>query len=318
MTTSEVEPAHYEPRISYRAWLWLQVQGHTAYTPLAQLILSGGPDGIWPPIKPLKPVEILVELQNLLAGGRPGITTELIDLARESVDDWLDDRPSVRWLIEDLESRRTSRDLRDVTRPRDVARAMTDEIRDVGDDILLTATRPAGAIRAGEGGLLRVQCDHTHATHKLNGQAGKGRRCRRYAVLGGIYCDLHGGQYLDPAEMREIIRRGSERLVAASDTAIDVALDIAQYGVNEAVRLKAAEIILDRAGFRPGMDVNITGQADTAQRDPAEVILERLAKIASHREQETEQPKQIAAVTDQPELPLDGEDHEIVEAVLVD
>jgi hypothetical protein len=96
-------------------------------------------------------------------------------------------------------------------------------------------------------------------------------------------CARHGGVPLaySAEELKEIYDGARQRLIAATLMAVDATIDLAQNAVNEAVRLKAAEVILDRTGFVPGVEIHLPGQSRVGQSDktPAQIILERLEQL---------------------------------------
>lgn len=62
--------------------------------------------------------------------------------------------------------------------------------------------------------------------------------------------------------------------------AVDVLEELMESAVSEPVRLKASAEILDRAGVRGGMDIGLDVQV-TDTRSPAQIVQERLARLAS-------------------------------------
>lgn len=66
------------------------------------------------------------------------------------------------------------------------------------------------------------------------------------------------------------------KLAEHQGDAIDVMYDLAMNASSEAVRQSAARDLLDRAGLRRGVEVEVTTNAG---QSPAEVLRERLARL---------------------------------------
>jgi hypothetical protein len=103
-----------------------------------------------------------------------------------------------------------------------------------------------------------------------------GRRCKKKAILGGLVCRSHGGQL---PSVREAAARTVEearvRLLLATDDAVTVLDFLMSEGVSEAVRLRAAVEILDRAGIRGGLEIRPLPPVES----PAELLQKRLATL---------------------------------------
>ncbi len=87
-----------------------------------------------------------------------------------------------------------------------------------------------------------------------------GERCKRAPIVGGFVCDMHGGA--TPA----VKQSARERLLAMVDPALDALLRALQTrppcehcGRSDADRdpvvLRAAQLVLDRAGYHPTLGV---------------------------------------------------------------
>ena len=79
--------------------------------------------------------------------------------------------------------------------------------------------------------------------------------------------------------------------------AVDVLEEMMESAISEPVRLKAATEILDRAGVRAGMDIDI-GVEVKDSRAPHEIIAERLERLRSGASIIQGQLAEIAAVED--------------------
>jgi hypothetical protein len=87
---------------------------------------------------------------------------------------------------------------------------------------------------------------------------------------------------------------------------------------SEQVRLKASTEILDRAGLRAGMDLNIDVEVSEG-RSPAQIVQERLARLASGmartQEQEDIIDAEVVETSPAQDHPDDKEAEEKTEAV---
>jgi hypothetical protein len=118
-----------------------------------------------------------------------------------------------------------------------------------------------------------IRCMHVKAD---------GARCGRWSIRGGTKCQVHSGPAAKrrAAEKVEIARL---RLADMSDDAIDVLRDLIAPGTNDAIRLKAATEILDRAGVKGASDINIEVEH---KFNASEELLSKLAKIRENKKQE--------------------------------
>ena len=90
-------------------------------------------------------------------------------------------------------------------------------------------------------------------------------------------CRMHLKTQRKPGEDIERARR---KLVQAAPYAVDKLEQLMEEAESEPVKLKAATEILDRSGLRAGVDVNLDVEV-TDNRNPADIVQERLAKLAS-------------------------------------
>lgn len=75
------------------------------------------------------------------------------------------------------------------------------------------------------------------------------------------------------------IERARQKVVQAAPYAVDVLEELMENATSEPARLKAATEILDRAGVRGGMELDVA--IDTSQRSPADIVAERLQRLAN-------------------------------------
>lgn len=83
-----------------------------------------------------------------------------------------------------------------------------------------------------------------------------GERCGRWSRRGGTKCIIHENKR-SKAMAAEKVQQARLRLVGMADDAIDVLHDLIAVGTNDAIRLKAATEILDRANIKGSTDINI-------------------------------------------------------------
>lgn len=116
--------------------------------------------------------------------------------------------------------------------------------------------------------------DAAESTHRAKGKAGvpgskndsrrctatanrTGERCRAPAILGGFVCRMHGGAL--PA----VRKAARDRLAELVDPALHALASIlADPDTDDAVKVRASLGILDRAGFRPGVVVEVSSGDD--------------------------------------------------------
>lgn len=115
-------------------------------------------------------------------------------------------------------------------------------------------------------------------------------RCR-IVKSDGIRCQLwSSGRLKDDGLCRvhlrtqrkpgEDVERARRKLMQSAPYAVDVLEEMMETAVSEPVRLKAAAEILDRAGVRGGMDIGVDVEVNDT-RSPAQIVAERLARLAS-------------------------------------
>ena len=123
-------------------------------------------------------------------------------------------------------------------------------------------------------------------------------------------CRIHLGSTRRTANNVEVAR---QKISQASSYAVDVLEDLMETAISEPVKLKAATEILDRAGVRGGMELNI--DIKNTDRSPAEILAERLARlenVASMRASELitdgVNTAEVYSITDVTPKPEDGSD----------
>lgn len=116
------------------------------------------------------------------------------------------------------------------------------------------------------------------------------------------YCRVHLGSI--QRKPGEDVERARAKLTQAAPYAVDVLEELMESASSEPVRLKASTEILDRAGVRGGVEFDAKITVNDA-RDPAEIVAERLQRLAAGA-------SQVAAVLAQagvsPEIEQDDSD----------
>jgi hypothetical protein len=123
-------------------------------------------------------------------------------------------------------------------------------------------------------------------------------------------CRVHLGSTRRTANNVEIAR---QKISQASTYAVDVLEELMETAISEPVKLKAATEILDRAGVRGGMELNI--DIKNTDRSPAEILTERLARLEAVASLRTAEliadgvdTKEVYTITDVTPKPEDGSD----------
>jgi hypothetical protein len=126
-----------------------------------------------------------------------------------------------------------------------------------------------------------------------------GERCKRAPIVGGFVCDMHGGG--TPA-VRQSAR---ERLLAMVDPALDALLRALQTGPpcehcgrtdadRDPVVLRAAQLVLDRAGYHPTMQVQVQSAPNPCEDLTVFELADRAERIAQHaREMADEEQRRL-------------------------
>lgn len=272
----------------------------------AHMVLSGGPESVWAG-KPLNPRDVHSDTVSFHAAGRPGFNEDLVrgsSIAWEAYErsnvtmrDFETARETLinghkAGLLKNVAAAPATVDsaevaLRAVTENEDhpfmrideagafVERTSNEMMREIGIDIeVAPEVSPTGVP-------FDIRCTFTEE-HKNNATGlSKITKCRAKAIGGSGYCERHGGSYLSPEETASLVRATQQKLFAASSKAVEVMAELMVHSTNDAVRLRAAEQVLNRSGLGESRDVNVHLKAtvDTEGRSPAEAVRERLAQL---------------------------------------
>jgi hypothetical protein len=109
-----------------------------------------------------------------------------------------------------------------------------------------------------------------------------GERCNRWSLRGYSKCFVHSGRgnFENVNNYIEAVKESARlRLVGNSDEAVTVLEQLMQPGTAEAVRLRAAAEVLDRAGIKGPVDVNVEVNVT---ENPANTLTERLSRLTQN------------------------------------
>lgn len=124
------------------------------------------------------------------------------------------------------------------------------------------------------------------------------------------YCRIHLGSI--QRKPGEDVERARAKLTQAAPYAVDVLEELMETAASEPVRLKASTEILDRAGVRGGVEFDAKITLNDA-RDPAEIVAERLSRLAAGAAQVATVLAQAGITPDIEQDDSDIQDAEVVE-----
>ena len=100
-----------------------------------------------------------------------------------------------------------------------------------------------------------------------------GERCKNRPIIGGLVCHMHGGG--TPLAKKQ----AKMRLLAMVEPAFAVLID-AMQSQDEAIAVRAAKIVLDRAGFGPSSKVVVQDEREDYSNLSREELARRAEEIA--------------------------------------
>jgi hypothetical protein len=125
-------------------------------------------------------------------------------------------------------------------------------------------------------------------------------KCRRHAGPGALMPDGNVNKYREA-----VIEAAKLRLLDMSEDALDTLVQLSQPGTGEAIRLKAATEVLDRAGIRGGFELDVSGEVTVS---PVDEIRKRLTELKQGAEDVAKLQAEL-----HPELNADIVDGEIID-----
>ena len=101
-----------------------------------------------------------------------------------------------------------------------------------------------------------------------------GERCGRWSIMGHDKCMVHGGHLPNVQKAAQTkVEAAKLRLIEDADLAVDTLFELLKPGTADNVKLGAAKEILDRAGVKGAIDVNV----EVKHSNPSDDILKKLA-----------------------------------------
>lgn len=116
-----------------------------------------------------------------------------------------------------------------------------------------------------------------------------GERCRRWSLRGTNICRKHGAQLPSVrAHAEAVVESARLQLMGMADDAVEVLHDLMKAGVADAVRLKAAETVLTRAGIKDAisLDIEVTHNVSLSEDINKRLEIMRQRQLASIKEAE--------------------------------
>jgi hypothetical protein len=96
-----------------------------------------------------------------------------------------------------------------------------------------------------------VRCHGTAST--------TGERCKRWSLRGTTVCRKHGAQLETVRDHAEaVVESARLQIMGMADDAVEILEELMQPGTPAQVRLKAVEMVLNRAGIKDAVEMNVT------------------------------------------------------------
>lgn len=301
--------------------------------PFAEIVLAGGPEGVWV-AKPLNPKDVHSDVMAFTAASRPGfklaisegssLAWEAFDRNQLTVKDFEEAREA---LFDGYGAGLVSRESRqepttDHTAVAAAAKAETDgkklTIADAGDYLQRTSDKLLAEIgidvdvrpvMSSATGLPLTRCKHQniHTNSETGNQTAY--PCHSPAIGGSGYCERHGGTYLSPEETKSLVMASQQKLFAGQGRATEVMIELMLNSTNDAIRLRAAEQILNRTGLNESRDLNINTNGEKPAKSASESVRERilgLAGLTPAAEETVKEQQDTGGITDYGEV-IDAE-----------
>lgn len=135
-----------------------------------------------------------------------------------------------------------------------------------------------------------------------------GSRCKNFGVRGTGFngtpsmCFIHGGSLPSvKAKAEATVLSARMRLIQSIPMALDTLLDLAENANAEAIKLKAAESILDRTGLKQALEIQVEV---TNGASPSDDILKKLAIM---RERAAPKLEDLGEKEDEVDEPTDND-----------
>lgn len=134
-----------------------------------------------------------------------------------------------------------------------------------------------------------VRCRATSTT--------SGERCKRWSIRGTTVCQTHGGRLPNVVEHSQaVVESARLRLMGMTEQAIDVLEELLQPGTGEAIRMKAVENVLNRAGIKEATEfkVEVTNTGSPSDDVFKKLQIMRDRSEAQKREEEEAEAARLA------------------------
>lgn len=126
-----------------------------------------------------------------------------------------------------------------------------------------------------------------------------GQRCNRWSIRGATVCLVHGGSLPNVKQhAAAAVETARMRLIDLTDDAVTVLESLTAEGTAPAIRLKAATEILDRAGIKGGMDIDVVVEHKI---DASKSIADKLGEIVARTRAAAEEEVIDVEVIEAPE-----------------
>lgn len=117
-----------------------------------------------------------------------------------------------------------------------------------------------------------------------------GDRCKRWSLRGTNVCVKHGGQLPTVQEhAAAVVEAARLRIINMTDQAVDVLQDLMVNAAAEKIRLDAARDVLDRAGVKGALEIDLTVSQGESAADRARRMLEDTATRMAEKIQDQQE-----------------------------
>lgn len=120
------------------------------------------------------------------------------------------------------------------------------------------------------------------------------------AIVGSTVCLKHGaGNPVVAKFAQDMVSAARMEIMGSTDEAVRALFDLMQNASSEAIRLKSAEALLDRANIRAGSELSVV--AEVTDSRASDILTERLAKLATAADRRREQAEDAVLALEQAE-----------------
>jgi hypothetical protein len=266
-------------RLPFPHWLALHHDPSSRFWEIAHLVLSGGPESMWAGRFDLTPEIIAGDVKLLYASGNPAVTSDHMEQCAAAMAEYHDNAPTVAQMVRmragaekdfgaDESPQGAAGRVRSAMRESFTSRGLT--VSSGIDEPVSEADGSDVAEFTGPSLVLRTKCRHVSAK--------TGVMCRSIVPAGSDLCTRHGGRIYTVEELANIHRATREKIVAASEAAVDTLVDLLN-SPNDMVRLRASEAVLNRAGLPEGVEITVVSSTSGGST-PSQLVAEKLERLA--------------------------------------